>query len=226
LDWVKAMDRLDKATRSRIMSRIRGSGNRTTEWRLRAGLVRAGVRGWNLGTRSDLPGRPDFVFGAVMVAVFVDGCFWHGCSRCGRGRAPRTNANFWRKKIVGNAARDRRQNATLRRRGWTVLRIWEHQLAEKIDGVLGKIHGAIESKKVRVKHRRSSIGVLNTEGDMANFKVVVQGGHVDIEIPQKGQVRVKGGRILAAKPNGKKWYSVKFEDFVNWAEQNGRPGDH
>jgi hypothetical protein len=55
----------------------------------------------------------------------------------------------------------------------------------------------------------------------AKFKVVVEGGHVDIEIPQKGHVRIKGNRILGAKPDGKKWSSIDFNKFLKWVEENG-----
>jgi DNA mismatch endonuclease (patch repair protein) len=60
------------------------------------------------------------------IAVFVDGCFWHGCPK--HATQPKTNAKFWRDKIAGNRARDRRVNSALRKRDWTVLRIWEHEL--------------------------------------------------------------------------------------------------
>jgi len=73
--------------------------------------------------------KPDFVFPKIKTAVFVDGCFWHGCPR--HATWPRTRAAFWKAKIEGNRARDRRVNSALRKRGWIVLRIWEHELAKK-----------------------------------------------------------------------------------------------
>ena len=86
-----------------------------------------GITGWR---RHQLVfGRLDFVFRKLQLAVFVDGCFWHGCPK--HGTKPRNNAAFWRKKIAGNKARDRLVNRTLRRQGWRVLRIWEHELARK-----------------------------------------------------------------------------------------------
>lgn len=63
------------------------------------------------------------------MAVFVDGCFWHGCLK--HATWPKNNAKFWRNKIATNKARDRRVNRALRGRGWTVLRIWEHELRRK-----------------------------------------------------------------------------------------------
>ena len=82
--------------------------------------------------------RPDFVFSrstgsglrrAKPIAVFVDGCFWHGCPK--HATQPKTNATFWRDKITGNKARDRRVNRTLSATGWTVLRVWQHQLLHR-----------------------------------------------------------------------------------------------
>jgi DNA mismatch endonuclease (patch repair protein) len=70
--------------------------------------------------------KPDFVFRKLKLAVFVDGCFWHGCPR--HFIKPRNNAAFWRAKIAANRTRDRFVNRTLRAQGWKVLRIWEHAL--------------------------------------------------------------------------------------------------
>jgi DNA mismatch endonuclease (patch repair protein) len=73
--------------------------------------------------------NPDFTFRAQRVAVFVDGCFWHGCPR--HGTQPRQNRRFWERKLNGNRARDRRVNRALRAKGWRVLRIWEHALSKR-----------------------------------------------------------------------------------------------
>lgn len=108
------------------MSCIRSKGNLSTEWKVRSALMRAGVRGWSLHA-PELPGRPDFAFPAQQVAVFLDGCFWHGCHKC--GRTPSTNTEFWIAKITRNKTRDKRVTRALRNRGWRVLRFWEHQLA-------------------------------------------------------------------------------------------------
>ena len=121
------MDRFDRATRSRVMSRSRSHGTKSTERRFRAMLAGSGVKGWALGHGRDLPGRPDFIFEAERLVVFVDGCFWHGCARC--RDIPRSNRKFWAAKIRLNRLRDRRVERLLRGRGWSVLRIWEHDLA-------------------------------------------------------------------------------------------------
>jgi len=73
--------------------------------------------------------RPDFVFPKQRLAVFVDGCFFHGCPQ--HTTWPKHKAAFWRAKIEGNIARDRRQTRLLRAQGWRVLRIWEHALAAR-----------------------------------------------------------------------------------------------
>jgi DNA mismatch endonuclease (patch repair protein) len=112
------------AARRRIMSAIKGRGNRTTELTLARVLRRERLSGWR--RHLPLPGRPDFAWPAARVAVFVDGCFWHGCPRC--YRAPAKNKSYWRKKIEENRKRDRRVTSALKRAGWTVLRIWECQV--------------------------------------------------------------------------------------------------
>jgi DNA mismatch endonuclease (patch repair protein) len=86
--------------------------------------------------------KPDFVFRERRLAVFVDGCFWHGCPR--HFNKPRNNAAFWRRKIAANQARDRLVNRTLRRMGWRVLRIWEHELTRRDERrLLGRLQRAI-----------------------------------------------------------------------------------
>ena len=73
--------------------------------------------------------RPDFVFRQARLAVFVDGCFWHGCPK--HATKPKNNRAFWHRKLAANKDRDRLVIQTLRRAGWRVLRIWEHDLAHK-----------------------------------------------------------------------------------------------
>ncbi len=71
------------------------------------------------------PVRPDIVFARERVAVFVDGCFWHRCSK--HSTAPRANADYWRDKLARNVERDRANDAALNDAGWAVVRVWEHQ---------------------------------------------------------------------------------------------------
>ena len=86
--------------------------------------------------------RPDFVFRQVRLAIFVDGCFWHGCPK--HSRWPESNRLFWRNKFLRNKARDRLVTRTLRVQGWRVLRIWEHELARKNEGqIIRRIQRAL-----------------------------------------------------------------------------------
>lgn len=128
--------------RGQLMSLVRSTGNQTTEGRLAALLREAGLAGWR--RHQNLPGKPDFVWRTAKVAVFVDGCFWHGHD-CGKNVTPRTNAKAWREKIERNQARDRQATRVLRERGWAVIRIWECRLAKQPGLCLSRIRRAIES---------------------------------------------------------------------------------
>jgi DNA mismatch endonuclease (patch repair protein) len=130
------MDWLRPEQRSRNMSAIRSRGNSSTEQALRFRLVRAGVRGWKLCS-SDVVGKPDFVFSVERVAIFVDGCYWHGCPRC--YRAPTSNTGYWGEKYSRNKRRDRAVSRFLRREGWRVLRIWEHEVNERPQSVIERV---------------------------------------------------------------------------------------
>ena len=110
------------------MSAIHGKNNRTTELILRMALVRAGIRGWKTNIE-ELPGKPDFFFPINNIAVFVDGCFWHGCPKC--GHYPKTRVLFWKTKILRNKERDKRNKKELREEGVKVIKIWEHSLKDQ-----------------------------------------------------------------------------------------------
>jgi DNA mismatch endonuclease (patch repair protein) len=125
-------DVFSKAKRSEVMSRIRGRGNKETELALASLFRRQGITGWRRHPR--IFGKPDFVFPKSRLAVFVDGCFWHGCPKhCNQ---PANNREFWRKKLAANKARDRKVSRALRTAGWRILRIWGHELARKREAVL------------------------------------------------------------------------------------------
>ena len=130
-------------TRSQLMTRVKSRGNVTTELRMAQLLRKAGLRGWR--RHLPLPGKPDFAWPAYRVAVFVDGCFWHGHD-CGKNISPRTNAKAWREKIENNRRRDRRAARQLRQRGWSVLRIWECQLRRSPDMSVRRIMRALQMR--------------------------------------------------------------------------------
>jgi DNA mismatch endonuclease (patch repair protein) len=116
------------AIRSNIMRSIRSSNNRSTELRLRGAFVGLGIRGWKIRDRTVL-GIPDFVFPASRLAIFVDGCFWHGCPKCNLS-IPQHNRSYWATKIARNKSRDRGVRRVLQSEGWKVFRIWEHEVRE------------------------------------------------------------------------------------------------
>jgi len=120
-------DVFTKKKRSEVMSRIRGRGNKETELALAKLMRRNRITGW----RRNQPvfGKPDFIFRRVRLALFVDGCFWHACPK--HSNLPVNNRPFWRRKLSTNKKRDHLVIRTLRKTGWTVLRIWEHELTSK-----------------------------------------------------------------------------------------------
>jgi len=116
-------------TRSRIMRRVKSQDTRP-EMLVRRVLHNLGFR-YRLH-RKDLPGSPDIVFGSRKLAVFVNGCFWHGHS-CARGnRLPATNTPYWRRKISTNRKRDARNRRRLNRLGWSVITVWECRIEQGI----------------------------------------------------------------------------------------------
>jgi DNA mismatch endonuclease, patch repair protein len=117
-------DTFTHSERSEIMRRVK-SQKTTPELIVRRALREAGIKGFR-SHNGRLPGRPDFSFAGGRVAVFVDGCFWHGCPEC--YRRPSSNRAYWDQKVVKNIARDRRSRTELRRRGWRVFRLWEHEV--------------------------------------------------------------------------------------------------
>jgi DNA mismatch endonuclease (patch repair protein) len=123
------------------MSLIRGKGNKETEQMLLALLRRDKITGWR--RHLPLPGKPDFAFTMQKVAIFVDGCFWHGCPKC--YTRPKSNRAFWDKKREDNMARDRRVNRQLRRQGWRVFRIWQHSLQKSPRTCIARICRALET---------------------------------------------------------------------------------
>jgi DNA mismatch endonuclease (patch repair protein) len=185
-------DVFTKRKRSEVMSRIRGRGNRDTELALARLMRQAGLTGWrrhvSVSLNRDLlkalnrkrasrgstvqqsnrstnfTVRPDFVFRKPRVAIFVDGCFWHGCPihspparwlakstmavSAGSRKAAtarRSGKQFWRAKLTANKLRDRFVNRQLRRQGWRVVRIWEHELTGNPARCLRRIRQALHA---------------------------------------------------------------------------------
>ncbi|MEM3485442.1 MAG: very short patch repair endonuclease [Candidatus Methanomethyliaceae archaeon] len=120
-------------TKSEQMARVR-SYNTKPECILRSALWKAGLR---YRLHSALPGTPDIVFPRKKVAVFVDGCFWHGCPQ--HYSAPKQNGEFWGQKLQRNMARDRLVDQSLSELGWTVVRVWEHEISRSLGDVIDRI---------------------------------------------------------------------------------------
>ncbi|HEX7470251.1 MAG TPA: very short patch repair endonuclease [Verrucomicrobiae bacterium] len=150
-------DVFTKAKRSEIMSRIRSRGNKNTELALAKLRRRNRITGWRrqsvikvrssrrkeahskmprssfqqpksvrASSRRLLRVKADFIFPKSRTVIFVDGCFWHGCPK--HTTQPKNNRAFWRRKFSRNKKRDQLVNRTLRKSGWRVLRVWEHEL--------------------------------------------------------------------------------------------------
>lgn len=130
-------DRVSKVDRSRMMSLVRGKDT-APELYVRSRLFAMGYR-FRLH-RHDLSGSPDITLPRYRAVVFVNGCFWHGHD-CARGRPPSTNSEFWRIKLMGNAARDAANTSRLRAAGWSVHVVWACRLASDTDALLDFLSG-------------------------------------------------------------------------------------
>jgi DNA mismatch endonuclease (patch repair protein) len=146
------MDIFTKEIRSKVMASVRSRGNQSTELALGRLMWKSGLRGYR--KQWQVEGRPDFAWPGLKVAVFVDGCFWHGCGRC--RNFPKTNAEFWRNKIESNKRRDKRVARRLRSVGWTVVRVKECGVL--LPNTLRKIVEAVETSRrgTAQKSRRAS----------------------------------------------------------------------
>ena len=130
-------DNLTPEQRSYCMSRVKGKDT-GLEVEVRSELHRGGLR-FRKHVRG-LPGKPDIVFHAVRVIVFIDGDFWHGY------RFPSWEhkvSDFWKRKISQNRNRDTKNHRTLRRMGWTVIRLWQHELKRDFDSCIRRVVAAV-----------------------------------------------------------------------------------
>ena len=141
MDYLSSImaDIFDKKKRSEIMSRIKGKDTKP-EIRVRRLLHAMGYR-FRLH-RKDLPGRPDIVLPRWKAVIFVHGCFWHLHEGCKIGRIPKSNRGYWKKKLLGNKARDAVHIKKLERAGYRCLVVWEcetnnlEQLEERLAAFL------------------------------------------------------------------------------------------
>lgn len=132
------MDIVDKATRSQMMSGIRGK-NTKLELLVRSHLHRKGLR---FRLHAKLPGKPDLVFPKYRTALFVHGCFWHRHPNCQYTTTPKSNAEFWQTKFASNVERDALVQEKLTAKGWHVLVVWGCQTnTGDLDALAATIQG-------------------------------------------------------------------------------------
>ena len=127
-------DVFDKQQRSQIMQKVKSRGNKSTELKLILVFRENNISGWRRNYK--VKGHPDFVFLEKKIAIFVDGCFWHGHD-C-RNTTPSDNKEYWDRKRQRNIQHDREVTAIFEARGWTVIRIWECELKKKNAEILMK----------------------------------------------------------------------------------------
>ncbi|HBO2321988.1 TPA: DNA mismatch endonuclease Vsr [Pseudomonas aeruginosa] len=135
------MDKITPEHRSWLMGRVR-SKNTKPELKVRRLLFAMGYR-YRLH-RKDLPGCPDIVFPKKQIAIFINGCFWHGHTNCKYSRLPSSNVEFWKAKIEGNRLRDSTNTALLEKEGWRVITIWQCEIQE-IDRLSKRLRNLIQN---------------------------------------------------------------------------------
>ena len=136
-------DVLTKSQRKKCMRAIRGKDTKP-ELLLRKVLWH---RGFRYRLKNKLPGKPDIIFPSERIAVFVDGCFWHGCPE--HFQQPETNTAFWREKIEKNKERDKKVDTTLESDGWRVLRFWEHEVTKNLGNCVNRIISVLKETHAR-----------------------------------------------------------------------------
>lgn len=132
---------------------MRGNRSRNTkpEVRVRSELFRRGLR-FRVDFRLAPPARirADVVFTKARVAVFIDGCFWHGCPV--HGTTPKSNVDYWVPKLAANRARDAASTALLTGEGWTVMRFWEHEPTEEVGE---RVETAVKAARALIAESRN-----------------------------------------------------------------------
>jgi len=123
------------------MSQIKNK-NTKIEIELRKHIWKNGIK--NYRVKNKIQGKPDLYFPKLRIAVFVDGCFWHKCPKCFRW--PKTNKEFWQKKIKANIKRDKELNKKLKNQKISVIRFWEHDLRKNLDKCFARFKKHYENK--------------------------------------------------------------------------------
>jgi DNA mismatch endonuclease (patch repair protein) len=139
-------DNLRPEDRRKTMRAVKGKRT-SIERKVFAMLAGMGISGWRTNA-SDIIGKPDVVFESAKLAIFVDGCFWHGCPVCNK-KLPKSNRDYWQRKISRNKELASQYNQALQDSGWNVLRIWEHELkhSEEVSRIRSQIHQKLNQSK-------------------------------------------------------------------------------
>lgn len=141
-NFVRLRETLVVAESTRRTMQANRSIDSGPEIALRRALWKAGLRGYRKNV-STLPGKPDIVFCKAQLAVFVHGCYWHGCPKCMTGRIPKTNPAYWAAKLEANRSRDDRSNVALKQLGYRVLTFWECELKNGLEAAVSEIQAAL-----------------------------------------------------------------------------------
>jgi DNA mismatch endonuclease (patch repair protein) len=174
------------------MSRIRGRDT-SPEKILRSALWARGKR-YRVQQKL-LSVRPDLIFKREQLAIFVDGCFWHGCPE--HYVKPRSRDAFWSEKLLENFERDRRQTIKLEEAGWQVLRFWEHEIFESLEDVVEKIDKALFGSSVGWPNDKRVVRVKQLPGndDMEErFFESLQGGETSSSIQKRSTKKWARGK--------------------------------
>lgn len=154
-------------SRSEQMARIRGKDT-APEIMLRRALWARGCR-YRLRARTPV-GRPDLVFPIQRVAVFVDGCYWHGCPQ--HYPCPKSNEDFWSSKLASNVSRDARQSAALSDAGWSVVHVWEHEVNEDLDKAVALVFAAVKGVATDWRRQQRVLRVISLENGCERRELV------------------------------------------------------
>jgi len=138
-------DNLSPEDRRKTMRAVKGKGTKL-EKRLWAMLAGMRLKGWKKNPEN-ISGKPDVIFIHPKVAIFIDGCFWHGCPQC-RRKLPKTNHAYWERKINRNIELARLHNEQLQQDGWAIVRIWEHEMKNTAI-IRERILSALQYKELR-----------------------------------------------------------------------------
>jgi DNA mismatch endonuclease, patch repair protein len=185
--------------RSEQMARIKGFDT-SPELALRRVLWARGLR-YRLKARTP-GGRPDVAFSKDRLAVFIDGCFWHGCPL--HYARPRSREGFWSAKLTENIDRDFRQSTALEAAGWCVLRLWEHEVVLDVSGAAERVEHALNGHVVAWTRQRRVRRVLDLGGGVERRELVTLGGpETVIDVEEGARITAKARVLKSVAGQGK-----------------------